>query len=119
VRNGRLLCIAGILEEDGSIREILIEPSELGLRPAGLEDIKGGDVERNRQIAERVLEGEEGPCRDVVVLNAAAALFVAGRVPSIKEGIEAAREAIDSGRAREALEKLREVSREYDSPRNN
>ena len=71
----------------------------------------GGDPAHNAAIAHRVLDGEPGPARDVVVLNAAAALQVAGAASGIRDGLDRAADAIDSGGAATALEKFVKVSR--------
>ena len=77
------------------------------MQRAVLADLHGGDREYNAAIIRRVLQGEErGPKRDAVLLNAAAALFVADRARSMGEGWELAGETIDSGRARAKLEEL-------------
>ncbi len=82
-------------------------PELFPLQPAVLADLRGGDREFNAGIIRRILRGEErGPRRDAVLLNAAAALFVADRVRSLAEGWELAAETIDSGRARAKLEEL-------------
>lgn len=93
------------------IRSYAIEPRRFGLSRAKPEELKGGGIEVNAQIAEEILSGAKGPKRDVVVLNAACALYAADVVKSIKEGIHQAIASIDSGKAKEKLEKLRAFSR--------
>jgi anthranilate phosphoribosyltransferase len=88
---------------DGEARESVLDPTELGLPPATLEDLRGGDPQASAEIALAVLRGERGPRRDVVVLNAAAALEVAGKASSLQEGIVMAAAAIDSGTATDTL----------------
>lgn len=88
---------------DGAVTDRVFHPEEAGLRLAPREDIRGGDAARNREIAERVLAGEDGGARLAVLLNAGAALYVAGAASDVREGVERAAEAIDSGRARETL----------------
>jgi anthranilate phosphoribosyltransferase len=95
---------------DGAVSETTVDPAALGLAPATAQDLVGGDVERNVSIAYWVLDGEHGPARDIVVLNAAAALHVAGRAASLEDGLSQAAEAIDSKAAREALTRWVEVS---------
>jgi anthranilate phosphoribosyltransferase len=95
---------------DGSISEFTIDPAQLGLPPATADDLRGGDPEENASAIRRVLDGEFGPHRDIVVLNAAAGLVVGGAVPDIAAGLDVARAAIDDGRARRALEALVRVS---------
>jgi anthranilate phosphoribosyltransferase len=89
-----------------------LDPAELGLAPARLADLAGGDAGHNALLAKRVLGGEAGPQRDIVLLNAAAGLVVGGRCITVAEGLQAAAEALDSGRAAAALEALVEVSQE-------
>ncbi|MBI2238436.1 MAG: anthranilate phosphoribosyltransferase [Actinobacteria bacterium] len=95
---------------DGALLEGTLDPARLGFPRAAREDLKGGDAAENAAIARRVLSGEKGPPRDVVLLNAAAALEVAGRVGSLEEGIAVAAESVDSGAASRALERWVEVS---------
>jgi anthranilate phosphoribosyltransferase len=96
---------------DGEVRERTLDPVAFGLARASEDDLKGGDTETNADIARRVLAGEQGARRDVVVLNAAAALEVAGRVASSEEGLAVAAESIDSGAASATLERWVAVSR--------
>ena len=95
---------------DGSIATWDVDPDELGLRRVDREDLVGGDASVNADLARRVLAGEHGPHRDIISLNAGAGLLVAGLVDDLPAGIEAAREAIDSGAAVKALANLVEVS---------
>jgi anthranilate phosphoribosyltransferase len=76
------------------------------MKKAELLDIKGGTIEENAAIVKKVLEGEKGPRQDVVLLNASAALIAGGMAKDFKDGIEIARIAIESGKAKEKLEKL-------------
>jgi anthranilate phosphoribosyltransferase len=92
-----------ILVEGDETRELVIDAAELGLEPAPVEAIAGGDAQTNAAIVLSVLGGEPGPARDVVVLNAAAGLYVAGAVGDVADGIGPAAEAIDSGRAAEVV----------------
>ncbi|RIY01582.1 anthranilate phosphoribosyltransferase [Aureimonas flava] len=91
---------------DGAIRDFTIEPEQFGLPRRRLEEIVGGDAARNAAALRSVLAGEPSAYRDIVVLNAGAALVVAGRASDLAEGIRQAGEAIDGGRAREALDRL-------------
>src|SRR5438105_6236588 len=84
--------------------------AELGFPRADPADLTGGDLEQNVGIAKSVLAGESGPRRDVVVLNAAAALLVAGRVEDLAEGVDAAARSIDSGAAQSVLDRWIEAS---------
>ena len=87
-----------------------LRPEDLGLHRSTVEQLKGGCAEDNAMIAEEVLRGKPGPHRDVVVLNAAAALYAAGKVCTLRDGVEAASESIDSGAAAASLEGLRSLS---------
>ncbi len=89
-----------------------IDPAELDLPPARIADLAGGDRAVNVTVLSYVLAGHYGPARDVVVLNAAAALLVAGRAHSWREGMRSARQAIDSGAAAELLRRWSVVSQE-------
>ena len=97
---------------EGSVQTFYVHPSDYGLPKSSLDALKGGDAATNAQLIQRVLAAESGPLRNVVLLNAGAALFVAGRAASVKEGIAQAAEAIDSGRAADALARLSAASRE-------
>lgn len=96
----------------GELEERTVRPEDLGLKPARREEVAGGGPERNREIAERVLGGQDGGARTAVLLNAGASLYVAGRVRSIRDGVAQAAEAIDSGRARATLARFVERSHE-------
>ncbi len=91
---------------DGGTAEWFVEPGELGLSEAGLEDVAGGTPEQNAAASRAVLEGESGPRRDLVLLNAGAAIYVGGRAADLTGGIEKAAAAIDSGAAQEILDRL-------------
>ena len=99
-----------VIEIDGERREYQLDPRELGLRKAPLEAVRGGGPEENAAIAREVLEGAQGPRRDVVLLNSAAALRAAGIAADWREGLGLAAEAIDTGRAGEVLERWAKVS---------
>jgi anthranilate phosphoribosyltransferase len=90
----------------GRVRRWTLDPAALGLAPAGLEEVAGGSPGDNAATITAVLEGAQGPTRDIVVLNAAAALVAAGRVVTIEQGLEMARAAIDDGSGRSALADL-------------
>ena len=96
---------------DGRRREYQLDPAELGLRPAADSDLRGGDPARNASIARAILGGEQGPRRDVVLLNASAALRAAGIAADWRDGIGLAADAIDSGRAGDLLERWAGASR--------
>ncbi|MBK3400671.1 MULTISPECIES: anthranilate phosphoribosyltransferase [Methylobacterium] len=96
--------------EDGAIRRFTLDPREVGLRLAQPEELRGGDPAHNAAALRAVLDGARTPYRDIGVLNAAAALVVAGRVGSLQDGVARAAQAIDTGAARAVLERLAVVS---------
>jgi len=87
-----------------------ISPEDLGFERVGMEMIKGGTPQENAEILRRVLKGKRGPQRNVVLMNAAAALVAGDRAESLQEGAKLAAKAIDSGQAWEKLERLIEIS---------
>jgi anthranilate phosphoribosyltransferase len=97
---------------DGGTEEWFVDAEELGLAPAPLDAVLGGEPEENAAVTRSVLDGEAGPARDVSVLNAGAAIYVAGAAKTIAEGVEKARAAVESGAAREVLDRLAARSRE-------
>ena len=100
----------GALLEAGRVSAVAIDPRELGLEWVEARALRGGDPEENARIAAAVLAGEAGPRRDVVCLNAAAALWAAGAVPDLATGLDRARESLDSGAALDKLEALRRAT---------
>jgi anthranilate phosphoribosyltransferase len=96
--------------DDGTVRTFEVLPSDADLPLARSEDLKGGDVETNAAAMLAMLRGERGPFRDAVVYNAAAALLVAGRAASLREGAKRAAGAIDAGRAEATLRRLVEIT---------
>jgi anthranilate phosphoribosyltransferase len=88
---------------DGQVRSYEVTPEEFGLQRATLEDISGGDATMNAALIREVLAGEKSARRDVVLLNAAAALVAAGRADHLRDAVPLATNAIDSGSAREKL----------------
>ncbi|MHB8588890.1 MAG: anthranilate phosphoribosyltransferase [Candidatus Dormibacteraceae bacterium] len=101
-----------VIEIDGTRDEYQLDPAELGLARAPVESMRGGGPEENARIAREVLQGAAGPRRDVVLLNAAAALRAAGLASSWKDGLGLAAEAIDTGRAGEVLQRWAKISQE-------
>jgi anthranilate phosphoribosyltransferase len=97
--------------KDGRISNYTISPEDFGLPRASLESLKGGTAEENAEIVRRILKGDPGPQRDVVLLNAAAGLVAGDLSARLEQGLELASDAIDSGRALAKLEKLVELSR--------
>jgi anthranilate phosphoribosyltransferase len=96
--------------KDGEVSNYTIEPEDFGLPRASISEIKGGDAETNGQIVLDVLQGEPGARRDIVLLNAAAALVAAGMAGDFREGIKQAAEAIDSGEALKKLQALKKMT---------
>ena len=96
----------------GRIERDRIDARALGLAPARLADLAGGDSIENARITRDVLDGKEGPPRDIVLLNAAAALWVAGAVPELAVGLERAAASVSSGAARAKLDALVAATRE-------
>jgi anthranilate phosphoribosyltransferase len=97
---------------DGEVRETHVDPADLGLARASIDDLRGGDAEESARIARAVLEGEQGARRDVVLLNAGTALEIAGAAGSVAEGMTLAARSIDDGAAARVLERWIEVSHE-------
>jgi anthranilate phosphoribosyltransferase len=97
----RVIEVAG-----GGTEEWFIEPDTYGIELADLDSISGGEPEANAEVVRRVLAGEPGPARDVVTLNAAAAILAADAAIDLEGGIDRARTAIDSGAATDVLERL-------------
>jgi len=96
--------------DGGEIRTFEVTPEDAGLPRATLDNLRGGEPAYNAAAITRLLEGERGPYRDIVLLNSAAALIVAERVATLKDGAEMAARAIDSGAAKQALARLVAVS---------
>jgi anthranilate phosphoribosyltransferase len=92
--------------ENGQITEGQLAPEDAGVNRARLEDIKGGTAADNAQALKRLFGGEKGPYRDIVLLNAGAALMVSGRAKDVKEGVTLAAKALDGGAARQKLDQL-------------
>ncbi len=102
---------------DGATQEWFVAPGDLGITEAPLELIAGGSPEENAAIVRAVLDGsEQGPARDVVLLNAGAAILAAGAADDLRSGVDRAREAVDSGAAGEVLAKLAALTERLASP---
>jgi len=95
---------------DGKVREFEVTPEDAGLARARPEDLKGGTPQENAAAMRALLDGKTGPLRDVVALNAAAVLVVAGAAADLKQGVTQAAASIDSGAAKRALDALVEIS---------
>ncbi|HEC31863.1 MAG: anthranilate phosphoribosyltransferase [Deltaproteobacteria bacterium] len=96
---------------DGEVKDYRIHPKDFGLQCSSIDSIRGGNATDNAQIVRSVLNGENGPRRDVVLLNASAALVAAAMATDFKEGIDLAQESIDSGNALKKLDHLIEMTR--------
>jgi anthranilate phosphoribosyltransferase len=92
--------------KDGAVRSFEIGPEDVGLPRATLDDLRGGEPAYNAALMRGVLGGEKGPLRDIVLLNAAAGLVVAGRAADLREGVAIAADTLDSGKAAAVLQKL-------------
>lgn len=96
--------------KDGRVETFTVAPEDFGLRRAALRDIAGGNAAENADIIRRILSGEKGPRRDIACLNAAAAIAAGSKASTIKAGLVLAYEAIDSGKAKEKLVRLVELT---------
>src|SRR5437773_12117713 len=95
---------------DGAVNTFYLHPADVGLAKAPAGSLQGGDASGNARIIEHVLNADPGPARDVVLLNAGAALLIAGAAASVQDGIAAAARAIDCGEAKRTLERLVSIS---------
>ncbi|MDQ6712154.1 MAG: anthranilate phosphoribosyltransferase [Candidatus Dormibacteraeota bacterium] len=96
---------------DGQVRDYELDPGELGFPRSSGEDLRGGTPPENANLLRHVLDGETGPRRDVVLLNAAAAVLAAGRAEEWPQAVTVAKESLDSGRARQVLDRLVQTSK--------
>jgi anthranilate phosphoribosyltransferase len=94
---------------NGTVNEYEVIPYDFNLKPVTIDDIKGGSAKYNAKIAFDILKGRKGPKRDITVFNAGAAIYVSGKANSLSEGIEIAKESIDSGKALEKFKRLKEM----------
>jgi len=97
---------------EGVVRTFTVRPEDFGLPQAAIADLRGGDREQNAQIIKALLDGEPGPRRDIVLMNAAAALVAGAKARDLKEGVTLAAHSIDSGAAKAKLERLIAVSQQ-------
>ncbi len=95
---------------NGEIKNYEIDPADFGFPLARIEDLQGGDAERNAEIGLDILKGKNFPPRDIVLLNSGCAIYAANKADDIKTGIEMAKEAIDAGKALKKLEELKEFT---------
>jgi anthranilate phosphoribosyltransferase len=96
--------------ENGKVTEFELTPEEVGLKRASLADIKGGDPAQNAETMHRLLGGAQGPIRDIVLLNAGAALLVAGKAEDLRHGMALAARSIDGGDAQTVLARMVEIT---------
>lgn len=96
--------------KDGIVNTYYIKPEDFGMKTCKLFELQGGDPDDNARIIREILKGEKGAKRDVVVLNAAAAITASGKAKDFKDGIKSAEESIDNGKALEKLERLIEIT---------
>jgi len=101
---------------EGVVRTFTLKPEDFGLPRATITGLRGGDREQNAQIINGILAGEDGPRRDIVLMNAAAALMAGGKARDLKEGVTLAAHSIDSGGAKTTLERLIALSHELGPP---
>jgi anthranilate phosphoribosyltransferase len=99
--------------KDNRVRTFEMTPEEYGFNRAALEEVVGGNAQENAKIVRNILEGEKGPKRDMVLLNASAAFIAAGCCNDFHEGIDMAKDSIDSGKALLKLDKLVDLTRQY------
>jgi anthranilate phosphoribosyltransferase len=106
------LCEATRIAElrGGEVKEYTVEPEQFGLKRCRIEELRGGNPEESAAIVRGILQGDKGPARDVVLLNSGAALWVGGKAATVQDGMRLAAESIDSGKAREKLDRLVEMT---------
>jgi anthranilate phosphoribosyltransferase len=92
--------------KNGDVTSYSLNPEKLGFKCCNSDDLKGGTPEENATMIQKILDGELGPHRDIVLLNSAAAIYVAGKADSLERGIQLAMDSIESGKARDKLEAL-------------
>jgi anthranilate phosphoribosyltransferase len=90
----------------GEVRRFEVTPADAGLPESSIDDLKGGDAERNAHVMRAMLDGEHGPFRDIVIMTSAASLVISDKADNLKAGAAMAAESIDSGAARRSLERL-------------
>jgi anthranilate phosphoribosyltransferase len=95
---------------DGEVKQYTLEPEQFGLKRCQLSDLHGGTADESAVVVRAVLDGKAGPAREVVLLNSGAALYVSGKVATLQDGMRLAAESIDSGSARQKLQRLVEMT---------
>lgn len=99
--------------KDKKISSYIISPQKFGIMKAAKKDLMGSDSSKNAEIIQNILKGKKGPQRDIVVLNSAAAIYLAGKANTIAEGIQYAEKSIDEGSALQVLQKLIKETKKY------
>ena len=99
--------------KNDSVKKIIINPEDYGIKKVSQKEILGGSLGQNAAFMREILEGKKGPKRDIVALNSACGLYIAGAVTSIQEGIKLAEHSIDTGAAKSVLEKLVTETQKY------
>lgn len=99
--------------KDGIVMDYMLKPERFGFERAGIEDIRGGTAEENAAITRAVLAGERGPKLDTVLLNAGAGIYIGGKADTIFEGVDKAREIIESGAALAKLNQMIEFTNQF------
>ncbi|MDA8085013.1 MAG: anthranilate phosphoribosyltransferase [Nitrospiraceae bacterium] len=94
----------------GKVESMYISPEDFGMSRAKVQDLVGGDRDENARITLQILQGMKGPKRDVVLMNASAAVMISGKAPDLRTSLDIVQEALDSGRAMGKLEEIRRVS---------
>lgn len=98
--------------KDGVVERFEIDAKDHGIARSSVEDVRGGDAAQNLAIMNRMLAGEKGPVRDIVMFNAASAMFIAGLVGDLRDGLDRAAASIDSGAAADVLAQVARVSQD-------
>jgi anthranilate phosphoribosyltransferase len=101
------------LVEDGKVQKGTWSPQDFGVEASPLEELRGGDPQENAQIIRDILDGQRGPKRDVVLVNAAAVILLAHKAADVREAMEIAQESVDSGAAKRKLEELAAFTAEH------
>jgi anthranilate phosphoribosyltransferase len=104
-------CETSVIEVKGSVlKRYTISPEQFGIKRASLEDLRAGDLNDRAEIVRGILAGTRGPKRDLALLNAAAAIYISGRAKDMPEGLRMAMQSIDSGRAKQKMDSLIELT---------
>jgi anthranilate phosphoribosyltransferase len=99
--------------DNDKIKNYELQPKDFGFETAKPEDIIGTTPEKSAEITKNILQGQKGPMRNIILLNVGAVIYVSGKTKSIKEGIELAKESIDSGKAYNKLNEFIEITKSF------